>query len=91
MTVRTKTFELKENDTRQIKIIDISAPIRVRSESGTFTCQEKINGLNITAGSTSVANGTDVVITPTDNCWGSELLITCTNAAGGIIHIAYMG
>ena len=85
MTVRTKIFELKAGQSKQIKIIDNEAPIRVLVDSGTFNYDHKI-GDGVVSTGTALASG--VVVAP-GGAWGSEVKINCT--ADGKIYIAHMG
>ncbi len=85
MTVRTKRYNLKSGEDRQIKIIDIEAPIRFLVVSGTFTYDHKIEDQDIST-ATAIASG---VVTAPGGAWGSEVKINCTG--DGLLMISYMG
>jgi len=85
MTVRTKKYNLKNGDVRQIKIISNEAPIRFLVVSGTFTYDHLIEDAAISTG-TAVASG---VVTAPGGAWGSEVKINCTS--DGQLMVAYIG
>ncbi len=85
MVTRTKEYDLKVGDERQIKIIDIEAPVRFLVESGTFTYEVLLNDQQVAAPA-AVASG---VVTAPGGAWGSEIRIACTGA--GKLHVAHTG
>lgn len=86
MTVRLKEYDLKAGDVRQIKIIDIAAPIRVLKVGGTFSYEVLMGDVVIEGPVTPLNSG---VLTPTDGAWGSEIRITCT--ADGQLKVLHVG
>ena len=90
MTVRTKKYELKVGQTRQIKIIDNTAPIKVQAESdiNNFVFTHILGGVIVSGPAPTVGAGG--VILPPDGCWGSELRIQC-QTSDDTLHVAYMG
>jgi len=85
MVLRLKEYSLKAGDVRQIKIVDIEAPIRVEVVSGTFT-YEVLMGDQVAIASAGLTTG---VLTAPDGAWGSELRITCTG--DGDLNVAHIG
>jgi hypothetical protein len=85
MNLRTKEYDLVAGAVRQIKVMDIQAPLRLLVESGSFTYDVLINQQVVSSG-TAVSSG---VLTPPGGAWGSEIRINCVTA--GKLHIAHMG
>jgi len=85
MTVRAKRYELTAGNVRQIKIIDIEAPIRFEVVSGAFNYEVLLED-EVIVSSTAVASG---VLAAPGGAWGSEIRITCATA--GTLLVAHIG
>jgi hypothetical protein len=84
MTVSSKKYDLKAGDVRQLKVIDIEAPIRFDVDSGAFTYEVMVDE-KISIASAAVATGP---VAAPGGAWGSEIRITCTTA--GVLYVAHI-
>ena len=85
MTTRGKTYDIKATDVRQVKIINITDPIRFEVESGSFTYEVLVND-QVAIAAAAVSSG---VVTAPGGAWGTEVRITCVT--DGILHVAHTG
>jgi hypothetical protein len=85
MTVRAKKMELKAGAVRQIKVIDIEAPIRFDVDSGSFEYEVLVDE-KVSIAAAAVATGP---LAAPGGAWGSEIRITCLTA--GTLYVVHMG
>jgi len=85
MVVRSKKYDLRAGDVRQIKISDIEAPIRFLVDSGSFEYSVFVEESEAIAPA-AVATG---VLAAPGGAWGSEVRIECLT--DGVLYIAHMG
>lgn len=87
MVVRTKKYELKVGEKRQVKVIDNTAPIKIYFVGAAADINHKIEDLVI--GTSPAFNADGDLAFPSGSSFGSEVELVCTTA--GTIYVSYMG
>lgn len=89
-TLRSKTLDIRSGDFRQLKLTDITDPVRVRIVSGAVTIDHYFEGVVVENLTTNQSGPNfDAVYTPTGGAWGSEVRITAS--ADSIVKVSYTG